>query len=78
MGNNYAAAGYSTVEEFVRDLSVSEKNHLKAFVGFIKSDSRLARAIVAKDWLSFARAYNGPAQSGYDTKMRDNYNDLKL
>ena len=51
---------------------------LKAFVEFIKSDSRLARAIVAKDWLSFARAYNGPAQSGYNTKMRDHYNDFKL
>lgn len=77
MGANYSAAGYSSVEDFVVGMSISEKNHLKAFVSFIKEDSRLSRSIVSKDWLSFARAYNGPAQEGYDTKMRDNYNDLK-
>lgn len=77
MGANHAAAGYSSVQDFVSDISASEKNHLKAFVSFIKSDSRLSTAIVSKDWLSFARAYNGPAQEGYDTKMRDNYNALK-
>lgn len=76
MGNNHIAAGYSSVEDFVREISISEKNHLKAFVSFIQSDSTLSKAIVDKDWLSFARAYNGPAQKGYDTKMRDNYNEL--
>src|SRR5690606_25532725 len=29
MGSNYSDAGYSSVEEFVREISISEKNHLK-------------------------------------------------
>jgi hypothetical protein len=77
MGENYRRAGYASVEAFVLDMSRSEKNHLKAFVSFIKSDSDLWNSIVAKDWLSFARLYNGPAQQGYDQRMSDNYSLLK-
>ncbi|NMY01559.1 N-acetylmuramidase family protein [Pseudomonas sp. WS 5059] len=77
MGRYFSNAGYSSVEEFVRDLNCSEKNHLKAFVSFIKFDAVLSSAIVRKDWLRFALKYNGPAQKGYDRKMRDNYNALK-
>ncbi|WP_206678896.1 N-acetylmuramidase family protein [Pseudomonas sp. SST3] len=77
MGRYYQNAGYTSVEEFVRELSTSEKNHLKAFVSFIKADNRLAKAIVEKDWLSFAKAYNGPAQQGYDKKMEAHYNAFK-
>ncbi|WP_407354623.1 N-acetylmuramidase domain-containing protein [Luteimonas sp. R10] len=32
---------------------------MESFVNFIKSDNRLSKAIVAKDWLYFALAYNG-------------------
>jgi hypothetical protein len=77
MGKNYSSAGYASVEDFVRDLNRSEKNHLKAFVNFIKSDAILSSAIIQKDWLKFALRYNGPAQEGYDEKMRTNYNALK-
>ncbi|WP_206736599.1 N-acetylmuramidase family protein [Pseudomonas protegens] len=77
MGKNFSSAGYLSVEEFVRDLSRSEKNHLKAFVNFVKADSVLSSAIVQKDWLSFALRYNGPAQDGYDVRMTSNYNLLK-
>ena len=76
MGINYASAGYSSVEEFVEDISSSEKNHLKAFVNFIKNDPNLLIAIVNKDWLAFALGYNGPNQQGYDTRMSDNYDAL--
>ncbi|PRA49252.1 hypothetical protein CQZ98_20760 [Pseudomonas sp. MYb115] len=77
MGSNHERAGYRTVEDFVRDHSRSEKNHLKGFVSFIKSDPSLSSAIVKKDWLKFALRYNGLEQQGYDIKMRDNYNALK-
>lgn len=77
MGKYHKNAGYASVEEFVNALSCSEKNHLKAFVNFIKSDGRLAKAIVEKNWLAFAKAYNGPAQQGYDSRMEANYNALK-
>lgn len=36
LGSNHLSAGYKDVNEFVSSLSVSEKNHLKAFVNFIK------------------------------------------
>ncbi len=76
MGSNHAAAGYATVEEFVSDISKSEKNHLKAFVNFIKADPVLSSSIISKDWLKFALRYNGPNQDGYDTRMEQNYNAI--
>lgn len=76
LGSNHLSAGYKDVNEFVSSLSVSEKNHLKAFVNFIKADNRLLKAIRAKDWLAFALVYNGPRQIGYDKRMKDNYNAL--
>ncbi|WP_404835145.1 N-acetylmuramidase domain-containing protein [Aeromonas media] len=76
LGSNHLSAGYKDVNEFVNSLSVSEKNHLKAFVNFIKADNRLLKAIRAKDWLAFALVYNGPRQKGYDKRMKDNYNAL--
>ncbi|WP_421236339.1 N-acetylmuramidase family protein [Aeromonas sp. 601039] len=76
LGSNHLSSGYKDVNEFVSSLSSSEKNHLKAFVNFIKSDNRLLKAIRAKDWLAFALVYNGPRQKGYDIKMKDNYNAL--
>lgn len=62
LGSNYEAAGYSSPEEFVMAMSASEKNHLKAFVNFIKYDVILLKSIKNKDWLTFARAYNGKNQ----------------
>ncbi|QHB34830.1 N-acetylmuramidase family protein [Yersinia canariae] len=73
LGSNYAAAGYSSPEAFVMAMSESEKNQLKAFVDFIKFDVTLLKSIRSKDWLTFARAYNGKRQKGYDKKMEKNY-----
>lgn len=74
LASNYAAAGYASPEDFVLALSQSEKNQLKAFVHFIEADNVLLRSIRNKDWLSFAKRYNGPRQKGYDLKMEKNYN----
>jgi len=78
MGFNHKTAGYETVQAFVEAMQKSEKNHLKAFVSFIKADPRLARAIIRKDWASFAEAYNGPsyAKNKYDVKMAQAYKAL--
>uniref|UniRef100_UPI0018EC46CA N-acetylmuramidase family protein n=1 Tax=Ralstonia sp. ASV6 TaxID=2795124 RepID=UPI0018EC46CA len=76
MGRNHGAAGYESVENFVAAMSQSEKNHLMAFVSFIKADPFLLTAIRAKNWHNFAVRYNGSAQSGYDTKMSQNYNAI--
>lgn len=76
MGSNHTSAGSPDVGTFVRSISIAEKNHLSAFVSFIKSNSTLSKAIVDKDWLAFAISYNGPKQKGYDKRMKDNYEDL--
>jgi biotin carboxyl carrier protein len=76
MGANFTACGFSSVENMVNAMCVSEKEHLKAFVNFIKADSRLLRAIQHKNWATFAYYYNGShyAENQYDTKMQDAYN----
>lgn len=74
LASNFATAGYASPEDFVFSLSKSEKNQLKAFVSFIKADRVLLHSIRTKDWLSFAKRYNGPRQKGYDLKMEKNYN----
>lgn len=76
LASNYVEAGYSSPEDFILDISKSEKNQLKSFVNFIKFDKVLLSSIRSKNWLSFARRYNGPRQKGYDLKMEKNYNDL--
>lgn len=75
LASNYSSAGYSSPEEFVLAISKSEKNQLKAFVGFIQSNRVLLQAIRDKDWLTFAKTYNGPRQNGYDLRMERNYNE---
>jgi hypothetical protein len=74
LASNFATAGYASPEDFVFALSKSEKNQLKAFVSFIKADRVLLHSIRTKDWISFAKRYNGPRQNGYDLKMERNYN----
>lgn len=74
LASNFATAGYASPEDFVLALSKSEKNQLKAFVSFIKADKVLLHSIRTKDWLSFAKRYNGPRHKGYDLKMERNYN----
>lgn len=62
MGENYSKAGYTIVEDFVN---------------FIQSNTIIYSYIIIRDWLQFARAYNGSAQVGYDTKMKNNYVTFK-
>ena len=71
LGENHKACGFATVDEFVASMTVSEVEHLKAFVNFIRGDARLSQAIRKKDWAGFARGYNGAeyAKFQYDTKI---------
>ena len=74
MGFNYKICGWDTVQSFVDDMYKDEGEHLKSFVGFIRSNN-LAKYLQTKDWAKFAKAYNGPAyaQNKYDVKMREAY-----
>ena len=70
MGYHWKTLGYATLQAFVND-QYSAEGQLETFVKFILADDRLARALRAKDWKTFAKIYNGPgyAANAYDTKL---------
>jgi hypothetical protein len=75
MGDNFRAAGFASVREFVAALTRSEAAHLDAFVAFVAADQAMAEALRNKDWATFARRYNGPgyAKNDYDGKLKNAY-----
>ena len=75
MGFNHKAAGYADVETFVRDMHLSEGKQLMAMFNFIKTNG-LDRALIRKDWATFALGYNGESYrvNAYDQKLKDSYN----
>ena len=74
MGESYRPAGFGDVVRFVEAQTASEADQLLAFAAFSRS-SKLISALQAKDWRTFARAYNGPgfAASQYDVKLSAAY-----
>lgn len=74
MGFNYAMCGYGSVEEMVKDMCVGEDKQLEAFARFVKL-AKLQSYLEQKDWVGFARRYNGPgyAQNQYDKKLEEAY-----
>lgn len=75
MGNNYRAAGFDSVQEFVLALTRTEAAHLRAFASFVLAHHGLHNALQKKDWTAFAKAYNGKGYKAndYDTKLKDAY-----
>ena len=78
LGANYEAAGYSTVQEFVKAQGVSEVEQLNSFINFLKAND-LVKYLRDKDWTNFAKRYNGPAykKNNYDIKLKDAYDFYK-
>lgn len=74
MGFNYQISGFASVQDFINAMYKSEREHLFAFVNFIKS-KKLAKALQSKDWATFAYYYNGAAykENKYDEKMKMAY-----
>jgi len=77
MGYHFATLGYGSVEEMVKLACVSETSHLKDFCKFVQADQKLITSLRGKDYLTFARTYNGPGQQGYDEKIRTAYQKFK-
>jgi hypothetical protein len=75
LGENHQACGFASVGDFVKAMTVSEVEHVKAFVRFVQSSPKLVNALRNKDWASFARLYNGPGYKtfSYDTKLAAAY-----
>lgn len=74
MGFHWKALGYESAREFTNKMYESEREHLFAFLRFVKFNG-LMNALQQKDWQEFARGYNGPgyAQNHYDTKLQKAY-----
>jgi hypothetical protein len=74
LGENFALAGYRTVEDMVKAFLTDEQEHLEAMVRFITA-AGLADDLRAHRWASVARGYNGPsyAVQGYHTRLEAAY-----
>jgi len=74
MGENYALAGFPSVDQMVIAMSESEDQQLIAMANFMIG-SRLSVSLRAHDWASFARGYNGPhyAINRYDIRLNSEF-----
>lgn len=71
MGFHWKALGYTSVQAFVNAQYKSEGSQLDTFVRFININPGMKAALKAKDWVKFAKLYNGPnyAINNYHTKL---------
>jgi hypothetical protein len=74
MGYHAAKLGYASVQDFVDQMHVHERNHLDAFGRYITAFKCITH-LRAKNWAAFANCYNGAgyAQNKYDIKMASAY-----
>ena len=74
MGFNYITCGEESLEDFVKSMMESESKQLLLSGRFIKQ-SGILPALQNKNWVEFAKRYNGPAyaQNKYDEKLEAAY-----
>ncbi len=79
LGNNFADAGFGTVNLFVNAMCMSVSQHLNAYVSFIKSSHALWHAVQTKNWTGIALHYNGTRYRHfhYDQSLADEYEEVK-
>lgn len=72
MGFNHS--GFRNVFDFCNAMFRSEKEHLKSFLAYCE-DHRLVQFLKNKDWVLFAKGYNGAAykENQYDAKLQAAY-----
>ncbi len=77
MGFNYESAGYSSVEEFVKDQK-TYNGQVKAFLNYVSTEKVLLQAMKEKDFTKFAKHYNGPDYevNQYDVKMKKYFKEF--
>jgi hypothetical protein len=78
LGENYKAAGFNLIQNFVDAMCATEDAHLLAFINFVKSKG-LVTALQNKDWAAFAKGYNGNGykKNEYDVKLKEAYERFK-
>ncbi len=73
MGFNWKVCGFASVDGFYDAMCRNEREHLMAFVNFLKAN-HLDQKLAAGDWLGLATGYNGPGQAqAYAAKLSAAY-----
>lgn len=67
LGEYCKACGFATVADFVKAMTISEIEHLKAFVKFLPSSSKRLQAIRKKDWRRWHCITMGPTTRNSST-----------
>lgn len=70
MGFNHKAAGFDSLDDFLKAMAHSEGSQLTAFVAFLQHE-KLDVPLKSHRWAEFARGYNGSAyaENQYDVKL---------
>ena len=78
MGFLWKSLGYESLQAFINDMYESEAKQLEAMIRFIKVNGLLL-ALKNKDWVKFARGYNGSgyAKNKYHIKLANAYAKYK-
>lgn len=78
MGFHWKSLGYESLQAFINDMYESEAKQLEAMIRFIKVNGLLL-ALKNKDWIKFARGYNGSgyAKNKYHIKLANAYDKYK-
>ena len=62
LGANHRAIGYASPDAMFAAFAADEKFQLLGFFNFVKNGQRQITALQNRDFVSFARIYNGPGQ----------------
>ncbi len=78
LGSNHRTIGYDTVDAMFDAFSADERFQVLGFFNFVKNDQRQVNALQAKDFVAFARIYNGPGQPDhYGSLIKGVYDGFK-
>ncbi|MDY3979778.1 MAG: N-acetylmuramidase family protein [Tidjanibacter sp.] len=74
MGFNYSRCGEGSVGSFVAKMASGEAAQMELFALFLQN-SGLTASLRTKDWITFAKRYNGSgyAANRYDVRLKDAY-----
>ena len=77
MGLNWQKCGYKSLQAFINGMYESEREHLHAFISFLKSE-RLLGPLRNENWCAFARGYNGAQyqRQDYHTRLMNVYKEV--
>jgi hypothetical protein len=65
LGSNHRAIGYASPDAMFAAFAADEKFQLLGFFNFVKNDQRQITALRNRDFVGFARIYNGPGQPDF-------------